>query len=286
MIQKYLKITNIVVFFIFILIFINSCSSSSIEKKDNLRVVSLAPSITEIFIYLNKPENLVGITRFSKNFKQLSNVEIVGGIVDFSIEKIISLKPDIILYTPAQESRVNKITGIKKLKIEQNSIDNIIRSINIVSKLLNINDTNNTIEYKKFLSTIKNKYKNTKRKKGLVVVYLSSLNKDNISFYVAGKRTYYNDILTLFNIENVCDSSLSYYKLSLEDIIKLNPEIIFDFSIGDSLKNVKPLFKLKKNVNLISIKTQYASIPGPISVKKLIEEIDVKLKKNELVSSK
>jgi ABC-type Fe3+-hydroxamate transport system substrate-binding protein len=62
------------------------------------RIVSLVPSQTELLADLGLADNLVGITKFCVHPESVyQTVTRVGGTKDFSIEKILALKPDLVI---------------------------------------------------------------------------------------------------------------------------------------------------------------------------------------------
>jgi iron complex transport system substrate-binding protein len=63
------------------------------------RVVTLAPSLTEMVIALGAGGTLVGVSRFDTD-KSVVGLPRVGGFVDPSVEAVIALKPDVVLVQP------------------------------------------------------------------------------------------------------------------------------------------------------------------------------------------
>ena len=63
------------------------------------RIISLAPSITEIIFSLSLQDRLVGATQFSDYPEQAHLLPKVGSYVNLDIEKIVSLRPDLCLAT-------------------------------------------------------------------------------------------------------------------------------------------------------------------------------------------
>ncbi len=62
------------------------------------RIISLVPSITEYLVDLGLGQKLVGRTRFcTRPHEGLQHVEIIGGTKNFDVEKIRSLRPDLII---------------------------------------------------------------------------------------------------------------------------------------------------------------------------------------------
>lgn len=61
------------------------------------RIVSLAPNLTEILFALGLNQEIIGVTRYCDYPEEARNREVVGGLVDLNLEKIRSLKPDLVL---------------------------------------------------------------------------------------------------------------------------------------------------------------------------------------------
>src|SRR4051812_25424337 len=63
------------------------------------RVVTLAPSLTEMVIAMDAGSTLVGVSRFDTD-KSVAELPRVGGFVDPSVEAVIVLKPDLVIVQP------------------------------------------------------------------------------------------------------------------------------------------------------------------------------------------
>ena len=61
------------------------------------RIVSLAPSNTEILYAIGAGDLVVGVTTYCDYPPEVQEVERIGGFTDPNIEKIVSLKPDLLL---------------------------------------------------------------------------------------------------------------------------------------------------------------------------------------------
>ena len=61
------------------------------------KIISLAPSITEILFALGLDEEIAGVTNFCDYPETALSKPKIGGFINPSIEKIISLKPDLII---------------------------------------------------------------------------------------------------------------------------------------------------------------------------------------------
>jgi iron complex transport system substrate-binding protein len=61
------------------------------------RVVSLAPNVTESVFAMGAGNRLVGVTNYCNYPPEAKALTRVGGIIDFDFEKIVALKPDLVL---------------------------------------------------------------------------------------------------------------------------------------------------------------------------------------------
>lgn len=112
---------------IILILFILSCKDESplSQNKDIevSRIVSLSPSITAQILDLESAHLLAGVTTFSPPLPH--EVEIVGNLTNPNIEKIILLKPDVVLYSneDAAVQRTEQLTamGIKLFSFRKNA---------------------------------------------------------------------------------------------------------------------------------------------------------------------
>ena len=74
------------------------------KKYEKHRIISLAPHITEIIYKINAGELLIGRTDFCSFPMQAAQVESVGGYLNIDFEKVVRLKPDLILQFPNMEN--------------------------------------------------------------------------------------------------------------------------------------------------------------------------------------
>lgn len=78
------------------------------------RLVCLAPSITDMVYALGRADDVVGITDYTKYPPEARNKPSIGGVVNPSLEKLVSLKPDLVLAIGELNS-VELTRGIERL---------------------------------------------------------------------------------------------------------------------------------------------------------------------------
>ncbi|GAL10678.1 vitamin B12 ABC transporter B12-binding component BtuF [Vibrio astriarenae] len=89
------------------------------------RVISLAPSATELAFSAGLGDKLLAVSEYSDYPQQASNLERVANYKSINIERIITLKPDLILAwragNPQKPSRAARSSGIQHLLHRQHN---------------------------------------------------------------------------------------------------------------------------------------------------------------------
>lgn len=105
----------------------------------SLRIVSLTPSLTDTVVALGAARALVGVTRFDE-IPALAEVPRVGGYADFSLERVISLRPDLVLAQrhAANERALDALAarGIHVATFELSSVDDVLSALGEVARIL------------------------------------------------------------------------------------------------------------------------------------------------------
>jgi len=69
------------------------------------RIVSLVPALTEEIYFLGEEDRLVGVTTYCRRPPEAQKKEKVGTVVEFSVEKVLQLRPDVVLASPLASKR-------------------------------------------------------------------------------------------------------------------------------------------------------------------------------------
>ncbi|MCG2812194.1 MAG: helical backbone metal receptor [Candidatus Aminicenantes bacterium] len=237
------------------------------------RVVSLAPGLTEIVFALGKEEALVGVTKFCDYPPAAANIKKIGGFLDVNIEALISLDPDTILMYPEHYDKMGPLKKQARLVVVRHSrLADLLQSIIDIGRALNAE-----VEAEKLVSSIRNKLQNVSDQvKGLRKIRTIFIAGRNIAelknMYIIGKNDFINDLLEISGGTNAYEGSINYPSISIEAVIFLNPEFIFEISAhyqGISADKIFDLWKpydmiqavAKKQIKLI--KNSFWLRPGP-----------------------
>jgi ABC-type Fe3+-hydroxamate transport system substrate-binding protein len=191
-------------------------------KEFPKRIISLVPSQTELLFDLGVGDNVVGITKYCIHPKQqIKKITKIGGTKDFDIDKIISLKPDLIIANKEE----NYKEGIEKLEEK------------FPVWISDINDLNSSLEMILEVGKIIGKEKeaqNLVSKLNQDFKELETINSENYKtlyfiwkdpFMIAGNDTFINAILEKMNLKNSTTEN-RYPSIDEQKIKELNPQII------------------------------------------------------------
>lgn len=108
-----------------------------------MRIVSLAPSATEILFELGLGDKLVGRTRFCNYPEEVKDIPNVGGWLDIDYKKIDHIKPDLILTSTFVQDKIVeelKSKGYKILHFDPITLDDVMESILSMGKVFGVYD--------------------------------------------------------------------------------------------------------------------------------------------------
>ena len=101
------------------------------------RIVSLLPSLTESVCALGGCGRLVGVDRYSNWPDQVNALPHLGGLEDAQIERIVALKPDVVL--AAKSARVVERLqdlGLRVVLLESQTHADVRRTLGLLAQLL------------------------------------------------------------------------------------------------------------------------------------------------------
>ncbi len=195
-------------------------------KPAKPRIVSLAPSLTEMIFAIGAGDELVGRTSACDWPAAAARVPVTGAFGRPSLELLASIHPDLVVDVDLADKEMGKkisALGIQRESITCKSPDDIPAALRRLGKL-----TGHTREADSLalsisngLATFKKKTESQKRKK---TVYLEIWDDP---FWTGGKGSYTSALIAYAggeNIGNVVEKD--YFEISQEWVIKKSPEVI------------------------------------------------------------
>ena len=207
--------------------------------KEPQKVISIAPNITEIIFALNRSNKLVGRSEYCDFPEEAKNITSIGSLEEPSIEKIVELKPDIVI--ASTHFRKETIQKLEELGINvavfygAESFEGVYDTIEKVGKVLNADENS-----QKLVSEMKLKVQNVqdrvKDKPKPSVYYVVSFGKTGD--YTAGKDTFIGQMLEMAGGKNAADDAKGW-AYSLEKLTEKKPEIMICSKYYDSKQGIE-----------------------------------------------
>lgn len=189
------------------------------------RIVSLAPSLTETIYALGALDRLVGDTDYCDYPPEALAKPKVGGAINPSLEQIVALRPDLVLVTKSL-NRLETVVALEQLGIaayatDPRSVQDVITSTVKLADLIGAHDAGAALEadLRVRLAELKHLVGALPPKRVLFVVWAEPL----IS---VGRDTFIADALRWAGAESVVQSSQSWPHVNLEEIVRLQPEVL------------------------------------------------------------
>ena len=235
------------------LLLVIGSSDSNVRAEEGAcsRIVSLAPSITELLFDLDLGSSLVGVTRFCRYPEEAKGIRSVGGMYDLSLERVVAERPTSVFSLQENSSALLPLQrfGIPVSLMEHRNIAGIIESYRIVGKRCAIESR--AEERIRALKSVEAEVATRCRAarggsaplRVMVVVGRAGTARQGAPLYISGSDGFYSDLLKLLGADNVqSGTTVAVPTISHEGILALNPDVILEVvnsDDGDSIEQVE-----------------------------------------------
>jgi iron complex transport system substrate-binding protein len=204
----------------------------TITKYPLGRIVSLAPSCTEILFALGLGEKVVGVDTYSDYPPEViervnaGNLTIVGSFSDISIETVLSLKPDLILATGGVQRTVAESLeglGLPVVVLYPTGFNGTLADISLAGKATGQIDEAKALvaDMQKKAQEIVDKTRDAPRPRVYVEYFFDG------GYWTFGSESYTNELISTAGGVNVfANVTSNIFATSTEEVVKANPEII------------------------------------------------------------
>jgi iron complex transport system substrate-binding protein len=227
------------------------------------RIITLSPHATELVFNAGAGERIVGTTRFSNYPRAAQSIPLIGDIYALDIEKIITLKPDIIIFWNDGNPK-KQIEQLQKLPFplfnsSPRTLYDIPHNIKKLGKLFHTESIAlpQSQQLAKKIKSLQTHYQNQTKLRVFYQVWDKPL-------YTLGKRHIFNDILTLcggVNIFNQIDVLSPI--VNTEDVIHANPDVIFSGKENIAFWAQFPNLNAVKKKHIFTLPNDSLARPGP-----------------------
>lgn len=200
------------------------------------RIVSTAPSLTEILYALGLGPKVVGVTTFCRFPAEAASKPKVGTFLQPDYERILALKPDLVLVikNPAGVAPRLRQLGLRAEELDQDSIAATLHSIEQIGAW-----TSSRAAAARLAARLRaelNAVRDLARRSGAAprsVLFLVGRAPGTLQGMVgAGPGTFIDELLAIAGGANILAASpIQYPKVTLETVLTRDPEVILD--MGD-----------------------------------------------------
>jgi iron complex transport system substrate-binding protein len=196
------------------------------------RIISLAPNITEILFGLGLDQEIVGVSTHCNFPEKAKTKPRVGSYIHLDFERIVSLKPDLVIATGAGNTRdmverLDKL-GFSTYVLFPKNMDGILRSIEDVGEVVGREK-----EARSLVQDIRNR-------KQQVIELTRGLARPRVFLEIGeaplvtvGRGSFADDLIRLAGGQNIAEGEKEMYpRLGIEEILKRAPEIILISSMN------------------------------------------------------
>lgn len=205
------------------------------------RIICATPSITEIVFALGRGDRVVGVSDFSFYPPEAKEITRIGGLFNPSTERIISLKPDLIIFQGKHErlARFCRRQRIQTLPVKIDRLRDITKAIRQIGKELDTEGQASALADQLLAELDALRQKTHKLRPKKVFLALSHTPGDMTGIMTTGPGTFLHELIELGGGRNLfSDTSLSYPQISKETLLMRQPEVIIEvFAEGISNKN-------------------------------------------------
>jgi iron complex transport system substrate-binding protein len=194
--------------------------------RDPMRIIPLAPSLTELLYFLGLEERVVGVTDFSYYPAAAMEKPRVGSYINLNVEKIIDLAPNLVIGTkdgnePGTVALLEQ-AGIPVYIVNPRSVESVISTIAEIGGICGIPEKagamvrDMTRRFESVRAAIRN------QRKPLVFLQINL-----VPIMTVNKNTLHHDLIRLAGGVNMTsEEPITYPRISVEEVIRKQPEVI------------------------------------------------------------
>lgn len=208
---------------------------SVVIKSEPKKIITMLPSHTETMVALGLSSRLVGIDKYSNYPKEkLKDIPVIGSAYSPDLEKIVSLKPDLIL---SDESKSSKLTpkleglGLNVFGGTAQKYNEVFEKIAIIGKI-----NNREKEAIRLITSLRSQLNQLSKKIEGKPVYSVYYEIDS-NLYSVGENSFIGTLIQKAGGKTIAPKVKGDFpKLENEFIVKANPQVIIGMTLEEARK--------------------------------------------------
>lgn len=195
------------------------------------RIVSTAPSITEMLFALGLGDRIVGVTEYCRYPEAARRITKIGTYIQPNVEVILSLEPDLVIIqeNPARLREKFEAVRLPVLELRHTTIEDIFAALRTLGRATGVEDRAERVvaRMRAELERIRARTAQLPRRRVMLVIGRTPGSLRDL--FVVGKASYLNELIAIAGGRNVfADAPAAYPRVPLEEILARDPEVIID----------------------------------------------------------
>jgi len=195
------------------------------------RIVSTAPSVTEMLYALGLGERVVGVTTFCRYPPEAAAKPKIGDYVRPNLEAIVALKPDLVVMEATGIRRAERLPALKLnvLEVDDGTLAGIYESLRKIGAAAGVPERAAALRsnMQAALEDLRRRTRGLAPRRLLFVAGRTPARLEDL--IVVGRGSYLNELIEIAGARNAfADVGAPYLKVSLEQVLARNPEVIVD----------------------------------------------------------
>jgi len=250
------------------LMFASACTTPP-GGREARRVITAAPSFTEIAFALGRGDRVVGVSDFCEHPPEACRRPKVGGLIDPNLERMLALRPDLVVLLkdfPGVE-RALRGADVQTLLLENESLSDLFHVIGALGEALHAQDEAARLARRIHgdLDAIRRRVRGRPRKRLLWVLDRRPGTFQDV--FAAGGGSFLTDLVEFAGGENVfADSPRGAMQLSTEQVLRSQPDVIFDSSgdpAGAAAWSALGVLPAVGHGRVLAVRDPAFTVPGP-----------------------
>lgn len=241
------------------------------------RIVSLGPAITEDLYLLGLGDRIVGVTTYCVRPQEAKKKEKVGTVMEIDVEKIITLRPDLVIGTPLTDKR--QLEKLKNLGINVVVFPLARDFSGICSQFLELGRMlGKEKKAKKIVKMAQERVNRVRGKIKMLPKVSVFVQVGSKPLFTIGGDSFINDYIEMAGGINIAkDCNLGFY--NREEVLRKDPDVILIVGMGILGEREKAIWQRYKSLravrnNRVYILDSYKMCsPTPITFAQMLEEL-------------
>ena len=212
------------------------------------RIVSLVPAVTEMIYAIGDGARVAAVSNYDRFPADVARLPRVGGLLDPSVERILAIKPDLVVVYATQQELIERLdrAAIPYFNYQHRALPDILTTIRAIGARIGSAARAEAVAsaMERSLAEIRGRTAGLQHPATLLVFERDPGALRNV--FASGGYGFLHDMLEIAGGRNVfANLKQQAVQASTEMLITSRPEVIVELLYGDSMKNADPVKGLR-----------------------------------------